>query len=324
MIRFGIVGAKGIAKKFARDILLAGNAKITAVSARDKETAEKYQKEYNVEYAFSSYEDMAKSDAIDAVYIATPHNFHYEQALLFLNHKKHVLVEKPIAVNLEQLQEMISAAEKNDVILMEAMWTYFLPSTVYINNLIKANMFGKLLEAKIEFGYSLINNYPDSGRLLNPMLAGGSLLDLGVYVIDFYNLIHQENIKSLEASAQFTHTLVDESCEIKIVDQNEAIITLRSNMAKQYKNEAHLKFEKANIVMKDFSRCKHFIINDQDYHLDYEGEGFVHEISSFSESIIKNEKMNSIMNYDIMKKNLKLIDEIREKINLKYPFEIKV
>jgi predicted dehydrogenase len=132
MIRFGIVGAKGIAQKFARDIKLVENAKLTAVSARSEEQAKAYQNMYKTEYFFSSYEEMAKSSVIDAVYIATPHNLHFSLAILFMENKKHVLVEKPIAVNQVEYQKMIDCAKKNQVLLMEAMWTSFLPSTNYV------------------------------------------------------------------------------------------------------------------------------------------------------------------------------------------------
>ena len=201
MIKFGIVGCGGIAKKFARDIKFVEEAKLVAVSARTKEQAEKYKDQYLVPYTYSNYIDLANSNEIDAVYIATPHSFHYEQAIQFLNHKKHVLVEKPIAVNQTQLKEMIKVAKKNNVLLMEAMWTYFLPSTIYIKKYIEDNNLGKLIEANISFGYALIDNYPKERRLLNPNLAGGSLLDMGVYPVSFYNLINTVDIKYIDAKA---------------------------------------------------------------------------------------------------------------------------
>lgn len=182
MVRFGIVGCGGIAKKFARDINFVEDAKITAVSARSKEKASIYKAEYSVDFAYSSYLDLAKSNEIDAVYIATPHNFHYEQAKMFIEHGKHVLVEKAITVNLTQLNELIETAKQHNVLLMEAMWTHFLPSSQYIKRLIQS--LGKLKKAEIVFGYDLLNHHPKK-RLINPNLAGGSILDIGVYPISF-------------------------------------------------------------------------------------------------------------------------------------------
>ncbi|MBU1020594.1 MAG: Gfo/Idh/MocA family oxidoreductase, partial [Firmicutes bacterium] len=135
MVRFGIVGAGSIAQKFARDIRLVKNASLVAVASRDALKAFEFKEKYDLEVAYGSYLEMAKDPNIDAVYIATPHNFHFEQSLLYLNHQKHVLCEKPIAVNKEQLEMMISTAKNNDMLLMEAMWSKFLPAHVLIKQL---------------------------------------------------------------------------------------------------------------------------------------------------------------------------------------------
>ncbi|MGD9761501.1 MAG: Gfo/Idh/MocA family protein [Candidatus Izemoplasmatales bacterium] len=321
MIRFGIVGAKGIAQKFARDIKFVKNAKLTAVSARSFDQAKIYQEMYNSEYAFSSYEEMAKSSVIDAVYIATPHNFHYNLAILFMKNKKHVLVEKPIAVNQIEYQKMIDCARKNQVLLMEAMWTSFLPSTTYVKNLIASNECGKLLSANISKGYKLIENYPSDGRLLNLNLAGGSLLDLGIYPLSFYNLIKQSSVKTLDANALFTETGVDSEVNVFIVDDLNAKISIKSSFNDNLVNDALLVFENCTIKMINFSRCEKLFINDKEISLPFDGEGFVDEIRSFCDSIINHETENKTMNFEQTKETLELMDSIRAVIGLKYPFE---
>lgn len=321
MVRFGIVGASGIAKKFARDIELVENAKITAVSARSKEKALKYKEEYHVPFAYSSYLELAKSDEIDAVYIATPHSFHHDQAILFMNHKKHVLVEKPISVNLSQLEEMIQVAKKNNVILMEAMWTHFLPATEFIKQTIMDARVGKLIEAHIDFGYALIGDYPKERRLLNINLAGGSILDLGVYPISFYHLIQKAPIKSMIANAVFTDTGVDATCIITITDENDGKIVIRSSMETNFPNHAKLVYENSTIEMIDFSRSTEVYINGTKFDIPYEGEGFVHQIRSFSESVENGLQENPIMTHQASIKCVKTMDYARKLIGLKYPFE---
>ncbi len=323
MVRFGIVGCGGIAKKFARDIKFVEEAKLVAVSARTKEQAEKYKDQYLVPYTYSNYIDLANSNEIDAVYIATPHSFHYEQAILFLNHKKHVLVEKPIAVNQTQLKEMIKVAKKNNVLLMEAMWTYFLPSTIYIKKYIEDNNLGKLIEANISFGYALIDNYPKERRLLNPNLAGGSLLDMGVYPVSFYNLINTVDIKYIDAKAELTSTGVDKTTYIKITDANNSITNIKSSIGEHFDNNASLIYDNVKIKIQDFSRSNKFYINDKEYNIPYEGEGFVHQIRSFVNTIKKNKIENSIANHTLSMKTLKIMDQVRNKIGLIYPFEKK-
>ncbi len=321
MVRFGIVGAGGIAKKFARDITFVENAKITAVAARNQEKANEYKEYYKVDYAFSSYEEMAKSDVIDAVYIATPHNFHLEHAIMFLQNKKHVLVEKPITVNYPQYELMLEVAQKNNVLLMEAMWTHFLPSTRFVKDLIDQKELGTLKKATIEFGYELINDNKTDRRWLNPELAGGSILDMGVYPFSFYLLIQQSPIKSLIADATLTDTGVDQTCNVEIIDDNNAKIFIRSSIGEAFENNAVLEFENGIIKMIDFSRSTEFYVNEKRYDMPMEGEGFVHEIRSFTETIENGETENKIMTHKASKRSMKLMDEIRKAIHLKYPFE---
>jgi len=318
MIRFGIVGANGIARQFARDIEFVDNARITAVSARNIKTANKYKTEYGVNYAYSSYLELAKSQEIDAVYIATPHNFHYEQAIMFMKHKKHVLIEKSIAVNEGQLLKMIKVAKENNVLMMEAMWTHFLPSSRYIKNYIKT--LGNLKEAYIDFGYDLLGNNPKN-RIIDPNLAGGSILDIGVYPISFYHLIQKTPIKEINAIAKFTESGVDASCDIEITDENNAKIYIKSSIDKQQSKDARLIYENGIIEMKDFSRCKELYIDGNRIDFEYIGEGFPHQIKSFVKTIENNEIENDIMTHEASLKSIRTMDQIRKIIGLTYPFE---
>lgn len=320
-LRFGIVGCGGIAKKFARDIKITKTAELVAIASRSKAKAMEYKKMYEVDFAYSSYEELAKSDVIDAVYIATPHNFHYSLALLFMENKKHVLIEKPIAINQKQYLKMMECAKKNNVLMMEAMWTSFLPVTRYLLDYIKNNDIGKLKSAKIELGYSLAENQSSDSRLLRLDLAGGSLLDLGIYPINFYNLISQVPIKSIKAKASFTDTNIDEKTIVEIANMDNATILIRSSISENFSNNALLNFENSNIKVIDFSRSNKLIIDQKVIMLDYEGEGFVHEIRSFVESVHNKEKENPIMNFKLTSKNIEIMDKVRDLIKLKYPFE---
>lgn len=321
MLRFGIVGAGGIATKFARDIALVPNATITAVAARSEARAKAHQAHYKVKHAFASYEAMAKSDTIDAVYIATPHSFHYEQALLFMKHQKHVLIEKPIAVNEKQLTEMIQVAKDNKVLMMEAMWTHFLPASQYVKHYLNTNDTGKLKEAKIDFGYALIDDYPKEKRLLNKALAGGSLLDIGVYPISFYHFIQKAKIKAIDASAEMTDTGVDANCLININDDNDALIQIRSSIKETLPNNALLIYEESTIKMIDFSRSSEIYINDEKHVLPFLGEGFPHQIKAFADTIEMGLMENPIMTYDASMQTIKTMDRVRQIIGLTYPFE---
>lgn len=321
MVKFGIVGAGGIAKKFISDLKWVENAELTAVSARTPEKASVYKKKYHAKYSFASYEEMAKSDVIDAAYIATPHNFHFEQAILFMKNKKHVIIEKPIAVNAKQYEEMVRVAKENSVVMMEAMWTYFLPATLWLNRVVEHNILGKLLKAHIAFGFPLTIGKSKEGRLLNPALAGGGLLDLGVYPLNYYLLLKQGDIKSFNAKADFTKTGVDSAGVIGIIDEQKTEYILKYSLNKILGDKATLKFEHGEIIMKNFHACQEVVLNGHSIQIPYDGEGFTHEIRAFVNTIENHEAENDILTMKHSMESMLLLDKIREQINLKYPFE---
>lgn len=321
MIRFGIVGAKGIAKKFARDIKYVDNAYISAVAARNEFDALKYQEIFQTEFAFSSYETMAKSDKIDAVYIATPHNFHHSIVSLFLENKKHVLVEKPIALNYREYDEMQRKAIKNNVLLMEAMWTLFLPATAFVKHLLSEKTLGRVKKAEITLGYQLPEHYPKDGRLLNKSLAGGSLLDLGIYPLSFYTFIKDYPIKKLTADAVMSDTGVDLKTEIEIIDEDDAIYLIKSSFSDNFDNSAKFYCENGIIDMMDFSRSKSVFVNNKEYSFPFRDEGFAGEIKSFVDNVMNKEIENQIVTRKHMAETMKLMDKVRALINLKYPGE---
>ena len=130
-IKWGIIGLGKIAVKFATDLAKVENAILYAVASRNKEKAVQFSDKFDSKKAFDSYEDLAKDPDVDAVYIATPHSFHAVHAILCMQHKKAVLCEKPFAMNLQEVTQMIAVAKAQNVLLMEALWTYFLPNVRY-------------------------------------------------------------------------------------------------------------------------------------------------------------------------------------------------
>lgn len=122
-IRWGIIGLGNIANNFATDLATIEDAVLFAVASRNKEKADMFSAKFNAKKAYSSYEDLAKDPEVDAVYIATPHSFHKEHSILCLKHKKAVLCEKPFAMNLQEVKEMIAVAKENNVLLMDLFFT---------------------------------------------------------------------------------------------------------------------------------------------------------------------------------------------------------
>lgn len=321
MIKFGIVGAGDIAHKFARDILHVKGATLVAIASRSIDKGNDFKNKYGLELSFSSYEEMAKSKKIDAVYIATPHNFHKEQSILFMNEKKHVLCEKPIAVNGEELEDMIRSAKNNKVLLMEAMWTRYLPTFQKAKEVVNSNILGNFKKAYLEFGFDLLGDYPLEKRLLNMDLAGGSILDIGVYPIACFRFLDNQLITDFKAVGTFHDTGVDTECIIDLEFENGSSAQLKSSIKEFFTKDATFEFEKGKIVFDNFHSGEKIYINNELFELPFKGEGFVHEIESFIETINKGLLEDPIMPYSESRDIMGIMDEARNKIGLKYPFE---
>ena len=199
-IQWGIIGLGRIANKFATDLSTVEDSQLVAVASRSQQKADKFAFKYNSKKAYDSYEKLVKDSQVDAVYIATPHRFHKEHTLLCLRHKKAVLCEKPFAMNLQDVTEMVEVAKEHNVLLMEALWTFFLPHFNYVIDVVKSEKFGKLKSLEADFGF--FHPYDIEHRLFNKQLGGGSLLDIGIYPI-FVALSSLGKPKSIAAAATF-------------------------------------------------------------------------------------------------------------------------
>jgi predicted dehydrogenase len=186
-LRFGILGAGGIADTFTRDLVgaraLGHDVEVVAVGARDRARADEFAGRFGIARAHGDYEALLQDPAVDAVYVATPHVFHREQALAAIAAGKHVLVEKPFTVNAVEAREVSGAAAAAGVIALEAMWTRFLPQTARLRALLRGGAIG---EPRLFVGTHAQSLPTDPGHRINdPALGGGALLDLGVYPVAF-------------------------------------------------------------------------------------------------------------------------------------------
>ncbi|MFC0439472.1 Gfo/Idh/MocA family protein [Kutzneria buriramensis] len=184
-VRWGIMGTGGIAQQFATDLELTDSGKVVAVGSRSRASADNFADGFTIERRHASYADLAADPEVDAVYVATPHPMHHPNALLALNAGKAVLVEKPFTMNAEEARELVKVARANNVFLMEAMWTRFLPHMRKVRELVGG--LGDIVTVTADFGYG----FPEEAdhRLFAPELGGGALLDLGIYVVSFASMV---------------------------------------------------------------------------------------------------------------------------------------
>lgn len=318
-IQWGIIGLGSIANKFATDLASVEDSQLVAVASRSQQKADKFAFKYNSKKAYDSYEKLVKDSQVDAVYIATPHRFHKEHTLLCLRHKKAVLCEKPFAMNLQDVTEMVEVAKEHNVLLMEALWTFFLPHFNYVIDVVKSEKFGKLKSLEADFGF--FHPYNIEHRLFNKQLGGGSLLDIGIYPI-FVALSSLGKPKSIAAAATFFDNGADSSCSL-IFDYGITKAYLKSSLLEETPTEAIFTFEDA--VVKLNTRFHESpivtIYKDEKQEMldfNYKTFGYSYEIAHFSQLIREGKKESNIMTFEFSKKLISTMDEVREIISLEY------
>ena len=206
--RWGIIGPGSIARKFAAGLKVLDDARLTAVASRDLDRAQAFAREYEAPHAFGSYEELAASDEVDVVYVATPHPHHAVPTRQCLENGLAVLCEKPFTVSAAELEPLIALAREQGVFLMEAMWTRFLPILSVVRDWIDSGRIGEPRIVQADFGFRA--GWNPEGRLLNPELGGGSLLDVGVYGISFSDWVFGGSPVEVTGMAAIGETGVDE------------------------------------------------------------------------------------------------------------------
>lgn len=319
-INWGIIGLGKIANKFAQDLLKVDHSQLYAVASRNQEKATNFAKIYDAKIAYNSYEALAKDPNIDAVYIATPHVFHNKHSVLCLNHKKAVLCEKPFAMNLSEVEEMIATAKANNTLLMEAMWTYFLPHYKFVLNHIQKETFGKIVKIEADFGFQ--PEVDMSSRVFKKSLGGGSLLDIGIYPV-FAALSTLGQPIHIESKATFFENEVDASCLMLFSYDNGVEAHLKSTLLERTPTEAIFYCDKG--IIKINSRFQEpttvTLISEEKEDttdFDYTTNGYNFEIEHFNELIRQQKTESDVMAFDFSRNLIKLLDKVRLQIGLNY------
>jgi predicted dehydrogenase len=318
-IRWGIIGLGKIANKFATDLASIEHVELVAVASRNLQNANNFAEKHTAKKAYSSYEELAKDTNVDAVYIATPHSFHKEHAILCLQNKKAVLCEKPFAMNLSEVTEMIQVAKENNVLLMEALWSFFLPHFTYVLNIVKSEKFGKLKSLEADFGFHM--PYNTDSRLFKKDLGGGSLLDIGIYPI-FAALATLGEPDVIHANATFFENGADASCDM-VFQYKNAKATLKSTLLEETPSVAILKFDKATVKLnRQFHQSSSITVvqnnKEEIINFDFKTIGYNFETAHFNNLIRSGEKESNIMTFEFSKNLINTLDKVREIIGLKY------
>ncbi|TCZ75440.1 Gfo/Idh/MocA family oxidoreductase [Paenibacillus albiflavus] len=323
MVRFGVIGTNQITDEFIKGAREAEGFELAAVYSRTEERAQEFQAKHDIPHIFTNLKEMAQSDVIDAVYIASPNSFHAEQAILCMNHGKHVLCEKPMASNRHELAAMIEAAKNNGVLLMEALKSTKLPNFHSIQD--NLHKIGKVRRYFASFcQYSSRYDAYKEGKILNafnPALSNGSLMDIGVYCI-YPLVVLFGKPDELHATGLLLDSGVDGEGSLLLKYKEMDAVIMHSKVSNSYL-PSEIQGEKGNILIDKISRMSKVTVHYKDdttedisrpqsinsmYH---EVQAFINLVNSGKTESSTNSFLNSMITMEIM-------DEARRQIGLVY------
>ena len=323
MINWGIIGAGNIAHTFSKDLNLVKNGKLVAVASRSLEKARNFADEYNAPLAFGSYEELFQCEDVDVIYIATPHMNHADLSIAAMKAGKNVLCEKPAGVNKAQVLEMVKTAKAHNVFFMEALWSRFNPTVIKVKNLIDEGAIGKVGYLHADFAFYGLDR-DQNGRLLNPDLAGGSLLDIGIYPI-FLSYLLLGMPKEIKAGANFHETGVEVQTSM-IFKYDNAQSILYSGLNSNSKMEAQIAgSEGAIFIHPRWHETTGYTLEKDGDKTENEigkvGKGYTYEIEEVQNCLSQGKLESELWSHQNSLDLIALLDTVRERTGIVFPFE---
>ncbi|WP_214466530.1 Gfo/Idh/MocA family protein [Microbacterium flavescens] len=323
-LRWGILGPGGIARAFASDLRVAG-LDLAAVGSRSTDTAAAFAADFDVARVHGSYEALVSDPDVDIVYIATPHPFHAEQAILALEHGKHVLVEKPFTLNAAEAAAVQAVAAERGLLAMEAMWTRYLPHMARIREIVASGALGEIRIVMADHTQKISS---DPSHRLNALeLGGGAFLDLGIYPVSFAWDILGEPL-TLTASARLSETGADTEVATIMSHVSGALSTSISgsrsagpNTASIIGTEARLDIDRVWYTATSFRVIAPDGTVLEDYVSDFEGRGMQYQALAAERLIAAGLTDSDVLPIDETVAIMATLDEIRELVGVRYPGE---
>ena len=319
--RIGIIGCGWIAEKMA--ITLQGMEKVEAyaIASRDLNKAETFAQKWNFTRAYGSYEEMLDDELVDLVYIATPHSHHYAHTRLSLLKGKPVLCEKAFTANAKETEELLQLAKEKNLFLTEAIWTRYMPLSQTICELVDNGAIGRpqLLTANLCYP-----NYHKE-RMHKPELAGGALLDLGVYTLNFAAMLFGTDIIRTTSACIKTDTGVDaqNSITLEYADGKMAILC-SSQMAKSDR-QGIISGDKGFMIVDNINNPQKVSVYDSDYQLTAvyncppQITGYEYQVYASIEALENGWLESPFMPHQETLRIMRQMDELRKEWGVIYP-----
>ena len=322
------MGPGNVASNMADALKITDGNQLFAVASKEPAKAKAFADKYGAENAYS-YLEIVQDKDIDVIYVATTHNFHFENAKYALDNGKHVLIEKPFTVNADEARKLVHIARERNLFLMEAIWTRFIPSVNMLKARIRNDEIGEVKQINISYG-SIVGP-PYEKRLKDPGLAGGVTLDMGVYAISFLCYLLGELPIEIRSMTQFSDTGVDEIADYMFRFPSGCLANICTSYNLKMRNEATIYGTKGYIDFPEFSAGPGFTLNihagtnniEESVYISGNNHvnGFIYQVEEVTRCIRAGDKESRIIPLDETIGIMRVMDKMRKDWGLVYTFE---
>ena len=321
IIKWGVLGTGRIAGVMATALKVVENSELYAVGSRSDAKAQEFGSTYNIPKTFGSYEALVTDPDVDIIYIATPHNLHLQNALLAMNHGKHVLCEKPLAVNEKEVLQLIEKAKENNVFLMEALWSRFLPRIRKLKELVDSGEIGDITMLTAAFCFK--SSHTPEQRHFNIDLCGGTILDIGIYNLFLSYLLLGKPLE-ISAMAALNNQGADTASSYTLKYPNEVLAVMHSSFLVDTPVVAEIHGSKASIYLGDrwFNlgtvNLKYHDANDEVFEFDTKANGYEYEAQEAVNCILTGKTQSDLWSWNNSLELVKIMDSIRSTCGITY------
>ncbi len=294
-MRWGLLGYGRIARKFEESINHSDH-EIVAIASRSG------QQSIPAQYrAYGSYDQLCGDQEVDIIYVSTTHNFHADHTIKALNAGKHVLCEKPMATSVEEVRNIIGAAEGSGRFLMEALWSRFLPGYQKALSMIRDGRIGEVQMINAHFGFKMDPNDPKE-RLIRPDLAAGAVWDVGIYPLSLAQDVFEEMPDTIQVHALVTALGVENRCSMQLGYAPDRVAQLSCAVDLNTVNKATITGTLGSVIMEDFWKCERFTLlkngQREDFYFPMISNGLVHEAIACGTLIEQDKTQSPLMSWD--------------------------
>ena len=320
-LNWAVLGTGVVANEMAASLKKAGKT-FYAVGNRTHSKAVDFAEKHGIGKVYDDFHEMFHDENVDIIYITTPHNTHIEFMKEALKNGKHLLVEKSITLNSEELDEAIRIADEKQVVLAEAMTIFHMPIYKKLKALIDSGAMGELRMIQMNFGS--YKEYDMENRFFNKNLAGGALLDIGVYAISFARWFMSEKPNQVVSQVKYAPTGVDEQAGILMMNEKQEMVTIALTLHSKQPKRGMISCDKGYIELMEYPRGQKAVITytetgEQEVIEEGRTEDALYYEMLDMEAAVKGNK--EVTHLNLTKDVMDIMTEIRREWGLVYPEE---